>query len=368
MDKWYIEGFFFQSQNSIGRIPLKIFPFRVGRKEGLGLTLSTHSVSRLHAEFDLINGAIVLRDKRSTNGTFVNRKRIDGEMDLDHGDVIHFADFGVRLIRESALVSEESTAFGRKKLSDNLPEGIKELQELLALGAVFPVFQPIIATDTEEVHAYELLGRGKHPSIAQNPSPLFRIAESCNKAIELSVLFRETGFRKAATFPVGKKYFVNIHPFELADPSKLLESMERMRHEYSDISIVLEMHEQAVTNISAMKNLKDKLQNLEIGIAYDDFGAGQSRLMELVEAPPDYLKFDIILVREIDKASQKHKEMIHMLIKLAHKMKIKTLAECLERKEEVNACKKLGFDFIQGFYYGQPSLEPKYSKPKPSTK
>ena len=139
--------------------------------------------------------------------------------------------------------------------------------------------------------------------------------------------------------------------------------MERSRHEYSHIPIVLELHEQAVTNISAMKKLKDKLQNLEIELAYDDFGSGQARLMELVEAPPDYLKFDITLVREIDKASEKHKEMVHMLMKLAHKMKIKTLAECLERKEEVNTCKELGFDFIQGFYYGHPLLEAKYSKP-----
>ncbi len=52
-----------------------------------------------------------------------------------------------------------------------------------------------------------------------------------------------------------------------------------------------------------------------------------------------------------------------MLRKLAHKMKIKTLAECLEQKEEVNTCKELGFDFIQGFYYGRPSIEANYSKP-----
>jgi len=363
MDKWYIEGVFFQSQHAMGRIPLKTFPFRIGRKEGLGLTVSSPSVSRLHAELDLIDGVIVLRDNRSTNGTFVNRKRISGEIDLEHGDVIHFADFGVRLIRESAQVSDESTAFGLKNLSDNLPQGIKELQELLDLRAVFPVFQPIIASDTEEVHAYELLGRGKHPSIPQNPSPLFRIAESCNKAVDLSELFREIGLKKAATFPVGKKYFINIHPLELAAPLKLLDCLEKLRHKYSHIPIVLEMHEQVVTNTSAMKKLKDKLQKLKIELAYDDFGTGQARLMELVEAPPDYLKFDITLVREIDKASEKHKEMVHMLMNLAHKMKIKTLAECLERREEVNTCKELGFDFIQGFFYGQPLLEAKYSRP-----
>ncbi len=84
--------------------------------------------------------------------------------------------------------------------------------------------------------------------------------------------------------------------------------------------------------------------------------------MELVEAPADYLKFDITLVRNIDKAPRKRQELVHMLLKLAQSMNIKTLAECLEREEEVRVCKELGFDFIQGFYYGRPSPEAKYTR------
>ena len=41
---------------------------------------------------------------------------------------------------------------------------------------------------------------------------------------------------------------------------------------------------------------------LQIGLAYDDFGAGQARLVELVDVPPDYLKFDMKLVQNLQSA------------------------------------------------------------------
>ena len=58
-----------------------------------------------------------------------------------------------------------------------------------------------------------------------------------------------------------------------------------------------------MTDPALMGEVHAGLTGLKIGMAYDDFGAGQSRLNELAQCPPDYLKFDMSLVRNIDAAS-----------------------------------------------------------------
>jgi len=357
-DNWYLEGYF--NAGMLSRLPVNTFPFQIGRQSGIGFTVPSGSVSRIHAEILNDDGRLILRDNNSTNGTFVNRNKLQGEIELQHGDVMHFADFEVRLIKESVRKPGEKTnssmtVVGMSALSDKMPTGVRELQELLEKKMIVAAFQPIIHTGTEVIHAYEVLGRGTHPSLSRSPGPLFHIAESLSGlAIHLSQLFRDVGISTAATFDTNAKFFVNIHPDELNDINMLLRQMENLRKTYPKLALVLEIHEKAASNLDDMKKIRRELDQMNVELAYDDFGAGQARLLELVEAPAHYLKFDINLVREIDKAPEAKKDMVQMLVSMAAKMGISTLAEGLEREEEVKACREMGFDYIQGYYYGKP--------------
>jgi EAL domain-containing protein (putative c-di-GMP-specific phosphodiesterase class I) len=357
-DNWYLEGYF--NAGMLSRLPVNNFPFQIGRQSGIGFTVPSGSVSRIHAEIYKEGDRLVLRDNNSTNGTFVNRNKLQGQIELQHGDVMHFADFEVRLIKESVNAPGDKTngsmtVVGMTALSDKMPTGVRELQELLEKKMIIAAFQPIVHTGNEVIHAYEVLGRGTHPSLSRNPGPLFHIAESLSGlALNLSQLFRDIGISTAATFDTNAKFFVNIHPDELNDISILLRQMESLRKSHPHVALVLEIHEKAASNLDIMKKIRGELEQMDIELAYDDFGAGQARLMELVEAPAHYLKFDINLVREIDKAPEAKKDMVQMLVNMAKKMGISTLAEGIEREEEVKVCRTMGFDYIQGYYYGKP--------------
>jgi EAL domain-containing protein (putative c-di-GMP-specific phosphodiesterase class I) len=357
-DHWFLEGYF--SGQMLSRIPVNQFPFQIGRQTGIGFTVPSNSASRIHAEITENNGRLMLRDNKSTNGTSVNRQRIQSITELHHGDVLHFADFEVRLIKETISKPTERTnsamtVVGMAALSDKLPTGVRELQELLDKKMIVPAYQPIIECGNDGIHAYEVLGRGTHPSLSRSPGPLFHIAESLSGlAVQLSQIFRDVGVATAATFNNNAKFFLNIHPDELNNVKELLLQMERLRKEYPAVNLVLEIHEKAVSKMEVMIRIRRELDSMNIQLAYDDFGAGQARLMELVEAPAHYLKFDINLVREIDKAPAAKVDMVQMLVSMAKKMNIATLAEGLERAEEVAICKQLGFDYIQGYYYGKP--------------
>ena len=94
----------------------------------------------------------------------------------------------------------------------------------------------------------------------------------------------------------------------------------------------------------------------DMPLAYDDFGAGQARLLELVDASPDYLKFDIALIRNIDKASATKLQLLQALHDLADDLEIITLAEGVSRAGEARVCRAVGFDLVQGFFYHRPAM------------
>lgn len=119
--------------------------------------------------------------------------------------------------------------------------------------------------------------------------------------------------------------------------------------------ITLEIHEAAVTDVETMRELRKNLVDLKIGLAYDDFGAGQNRLTELVEVRPDYLKFDMGLIRDIHLASEKRQHMLQTLVRMALDLGIVPLAEGIESEEEGRVCSALGFQLAQGFFYGRPA-------------
>jgi EAL domain-containing protein (putative c-di-GMP-specific phosphodiesterase class I) len=100
-----------------------------------------------------------------------------------------------------------------------------------------------------------------------------------------------------------------------------------------------------------MRLLKANLQSLDVQLAYDDFGAGQARLLELVEVPPDYLKFDIKFFQEVESASQFRINMIRALLQICREEKIIAVAEGVSSQTEVDFCRSLGFELLQGYFF-----------------
>lgn len=353
---WFLEGYIGDSK-SIRRFRINEFPFRAGRQEGLTLTLDTSGVSRNHAEFvESGDGRLILRDLNSTNGTYINRQRIEGEQEVHEGDIIHFADQEFRLSVQQATPSDavNQTRIGIGVLSEKLPQGAREFQQMMLQGAVSAAFQPIVDVNGQ-IFAYELLGRGAFPGLPVAPYPLFKIAESLDLEIPFSELLRRHAMDKAFRLDPRGCYFFNIHPRETDEPDQLLGRMDQMRETLPNLRLVLEIHEGAVTDGPLIRRIRDHLLGLNIGLAYDDFGAGQARLIELTEVPPDYVKFDMALIKNIDTAPEAKRRMIGMFQHFLHGMGITTLAEGVETAAEAQVLRDLGVDLYQGYHFGKPN-------------
>jgi EAL domain-containing protein (putative c-di-GMP-specific phosphodiesterase class I) len=227
---------------------------------------------------------------------------------------------------------------------------------LLEGPALIPFFQPIVSLSGGPPLGFEVLARSRLVGL-ETPASMFRVAGERGLEVELSELARRQGLRIAQQQGLQGELYLNTHPSELQQ-DRLSASLRRLRDEFPDARIVIEIHESAVTSLKMLSGLRGQLQELGMRLAYDDFGAGQSRLMELADVPPDVIKFDMCLIRGVSNASEERQSMIRSLVKMVRDLAVIPLAEGVETRDEAIACARLGFEMAQGFFFGRPSASP----------
>jgi EAL domain-containing protein (putative c-di-GMP-specific phosphodiesterase class I) len=342
---------------SLQRTPLAPLPFRIGRAAGLQLVLPSNHVSKAHAEIYSDGLTLRVRDLGSRNGTFLNRENVsDGP--LHDGDVLHVGDYEFRVARDVAqeeCPDAEGTLLQTAPLSRHFVSGAAKVRQLIDQAAVTMFFQPIVTLPGARVTACEALGRGRFPDLPESPVELFDLAGSLGPDVqaELSRLFRRKAVELVKDRPEPPLLFVNTHPVELERPG-LLESLEELRSFAPHVDLVLEIHESALAQTDFITWLRNRLLEINVGLAYDDFGAGQARLFELAEAPPHYLKFDRRFVTGLDTAPVTRQRLVASLVAAARELLVKTIAEGVETEGEAAACVRAGFSHAQGYHFARP--------------
>ncbi len=342
-----------------GNNPLTVIyptPFTVGRKPGVSLQINSRTVSSQHAEIIIESGRLILRDLGSTNGTYVNGQRIVGSVELFGEEYIQFADAAYRLRCDTPATAVHTECQDVCDQALALVQFDRMMQDRL----VTPFFQPIVQMTDGEIVGYEVLARSRLLGL-ESSFAMFNAAGRLNMESELSAMLRWEALNQDIDIPDDFDIFLNTHPRELSGV-ELIKSMRQLREAEPNRSLVLEIHEAAITSPEQMRLLRRELSELNIRLAYDDFGSGQNRLTELCEAPPDVLKFDMSLIRDIDRAIAERKKMLQTLIAMVKDLGVKALAEGIETQGEAEQCVLLGFDLAQGYYYGRPAPPPRHSK------
>lgn len=356
-DGWYLVGCLPQSRG-LSHIKVDSPTFVIGRHAELDLPIASQCVSARHAEILQIGTHLFLRDLDSTNGTFLNRRRVQQPTPIANGDHIEVANVEFRVefrVEENAtpaagLEELKKTAQAIDVLESNWV--LSQFHQLMQSGSVVPYYQPLVSLKDAQYIGFEALARTQLTGL-ENPAQLFHTAELVNQEVELSLVCRRKAIELATWLPKGHILFVNTHSHESLDVD-VLPSLKMIRENIPNVTLAVEIHEGAIHNPRATLEFNERVRDLGYKVAYDDFGAGQSRLLELVKAPPDYLKFDACLIRDVHAANPYQWRMMKMLVDMCHDVPIVTVAEGIEKAEEADACRDLGFDVAQGYYFGRP--------------
>lgn len=336
-----------RDEDTAQRVPISTQPFSVGRQSSASLVIPNSTVSGMHAELILAGDKLLIRDCGSTNGTLLNGRSIHSVEELHDNDILHFGN-AMYLVHRGLMPTGPATV-----CADTAGEALAQVQfaTLLARPGVEPVYQPIVHLHEGTRIGFEILSRSPFIGL-ETPAKMFRVAAQRTSEAELSRVCRLEGLKGAGELDKRYQLYLNTHPAELDSP-ELLESLKTLRSLYPLQEIVLEVHESGVTSIEFLRNLRAALKDLNVGLAYDDFGAGQARLMELIEVPPDVLKFDVSLVQGLPTASASHRSTVASLIRIVQDLNVIPLAEGVETTEEADICRELGFELAQGFLFGR---------------
>ncbi len=96
-----------------------------------------------------------------------------------------------------------------------------------------------------------------------------------------------------------------------------------------------------------------RLKDLGVGFAIDDYGTGYSCLYYLKRMPVDSLKIDCSFVAGLGK-DPGDEAIVSGIIDLAHALGLKVVAEGVETAEQLAKLEELGCDLAQGYFLSEP--------------
>jgi len=357
---WRLEGPLAEGQPALF-YSIDQFPMTVGRRTGADLVLSEPSVSGRHARFERRNGHLYIVDLDSTNGTWVNGEAVRSMHRLSEKDIVQFGSVEFR-VRDGVdgnsldLTETQETCMVDLHATPGGATAALRLRELMDRGQIRSVFQSIVRVDGLDPIGYEALTRGMHPDLPESPAQLLHLAERGGTAAALSRFFRDRAVRTLDEAALGPcRLFFNAHPREL-DEEDLIENLEALASGLrSEYKLVLEVHEGALLDLDKVGVLQRTLRDAGIEMAFDDFGTGRTRLNELGESPPDFIKFARPLVSDLEHAPWERRHVLKTMVAMARDLGCTPLAEGVETRAELEICADLGFVLAQGYFFDTPT-------------
>ncbi|GFZ31028.1 hypothetical protein CSC2_15540 [Clostridium zeae] len=220
-------------------------------------------------------------------------------------------------------------------------------------------YQPQVDANTGMICSFEALIRWNSPELGFVPPDRFiTLAEENHKIIDIGnwVLRSACEFIKEVHTNGHDKCYISINVSVI----QLMQSdfVDNVLKIINDITIDPNCIELEITEsifIETYDSISDKLNRLrEIGIkiALDDFGKGYSSLSYLKQLPISTLKIDKTF---IDDVAEEHKvSLVENIIDIGHKMNLKVVAEGVETEEQLDYLNKYSCDRIQGYYFSRP--------------
>jgi EAL domain-containing protein (putative c-di-GMP-specific phosphodiesterase class I)/CheY-like chemotaxis protein len=240
----------------------------------------------------------------------------------------------------------------------------EEVRRGLLAGEFVPWFQPKISFCQRKLVGVEALARWQHPELGMLPPAAFiQVAEEREDIIGLlgDIMLERSLEACGQWLKQGSAVMLslNLSALSLNDPElvgRLCESLDRFQ--VIPQLIIIEITESMlIGNWAQSLETLARLRLRGFGLSIDDFGTGYSSMHHLSHIPFTELKIDRSFVQEAE-INPQMRVIIEATIDLARRLKLKTVAEGVERQEDWDFLSELGCDLCQGYLIARPMPGP----------
>lgn len=239
-----------------------------------------------------------------------------------------------------------------------LAEGLKQA---LKKGQFDVFYQPIVRTDNGVCMKAEALLRWKSNGNYISPELFIPIAEDTGLIHEIGHFVFERVLKDLASLKSSGYEQIQLS----LNKSVLQMSSDRISTEkiwpflvqekgLSPQQLCIELTESAELTSSNLINRKfTRLRQAGFDFAIDDFGTGYTSLDHMASYPFQFTKIDRSFITDIE-TDPHRRDLIEGMIALSQKLKMKVIAEGVERAEQAEILDEFGCDFLQGYWIAKP--------------
>lgn len=228
-----------------------------------------------------------------------------------------------------------------------------KIKKAIQQEKIVPYFQPIYNMTTNKIEKYEALVR----LIDDNEdiiSPYFflDIAKKYFQYEHITKTMIINAFKYFKDKPY--EFSINLSIEDIVNQEMVDFILENVKNFKESHRIIFEITEsEGIENYTEVEQFINKVRKYNCKIAIDDFGTGYSNFEHILKLNIDYLKIDGSLIKNID-TNRESMLVVETILIFAKKLGVETITEFVSSKEIYDIVKRLGADYIQGYYIGKP--------------
>lgn len=236
-----------------------------------------------------------------------------------------------------------------------------DLQKAIQEKEFYLVYQPQVDSQNNQILGFEALIRWAHPERGEiPPNDFISVAEKLNLMDDIGTFVLENACEFASTWPLaadGTAYrvSVNVSPLQFRNKQfcKIVKGVLD-RYQLPAERLELEITEDVlIQDFDAVSGVLSELREMNVSVAIDDFGSGQTSLRYLNQFPISTIKIDRSFIRNL-MSDSKAAEITRTIVGLGQRLGVKVMAEGVEDKDQLSMLKSWNCDQIQGFLFSEP--------------
>ncbi|MCP5282063.1 MAG: EAL domain-containing protein [Rhodoferax sp.] len=234
-----------------------------------------------------------------------------------------------------------------------------DLKNAVAKGQMELHYQPKMNGALAKFSGVEALLRWNHPERGQiSPALFIPLAERFGLIGSLGDWIIHEACRQMAEWAqagTNMRVAINVSAHQLRDP-RLVQKIETtlQQHGVSPSRLLCEITESvAMEDVETTQRTFEGLAKIGVFLSIDDFGTGFSSLSYLRKLPARQLKIDKSFVLDLE-TSRDARAVVDAVIRLAHALSLRVVAEGVETQGQRDILLKMGCDELQGFLLARP--------------